>query len=101
MEGNVKTGRLYVCAKEGERLRMIEFLESLGYELGKDEFLSREEIKGHYLPLSVDIAGKSFGMMGNATCAAAAASSGSISSTDDFYRIIRSVNPKEEEEKIS
>lgn len=85
---NGKTSRSYnIFVDERERkkrLEFIEFLEGNGYNLDKDEFRSKETIVEGVLPIDVDPKNKEYRMMGNVTCAAAAASQKLLISKDEF-----------------
>ena len=73
---------------EGRR-KLIEFLEKNGYHPDKDEFRSGEEIMESYLPIVIDFDTKEYRMMGNITCAAAAASSGVLKTVEEFYKYFK------------
>ena len=78
---------LYVRTRDrSARQRMIENLERDGFQ---PERISRQEVLESNLPLAVDIAGKQYGVMGNITCAAAAATQGRLMGVGEFYRIYR------------
>ncbi len=67
------------------RTEIIEFLEELGYEIAHDEFRSKEEIINSPFPLVVDKSKQQYWMLGNITCAAAAASGGKMIKKEVFY----------------
>ena len=71
-----------------ERRELIEFLETHGYRLDPKEFRSKEDILNGSLPISVDLNGGKYNMMGNVTCAAAAAASGVLKTLEEFYSLI-------------
>lgn len=80
MEYYVRTG------DRAARQRMIEVLERDGF---LPERISHQDLLESSLPLTIDLVGKRYGMMGNVTCAAAAATQGRIIDIDEFYRIYR------------
>ena len=96
---------LSVHAKEvRDRQEIVLFLEKHGYELDKAEQRSKEEIIGYFLPIIVNLTEKTFKMMGNVTCAAAASSKGCIMDKDEFYKIflkVNDINPKGKKEGMS
>ncbi len=67
------------------RLLFVEFLESEGFCRSADRRASRDEILSSFLPLSIDLRKKKFHLIGNMTCAAAAASNGIICGEKEFY----------------
>ena len=67
------------------RLLLVEFLESEGFCRSTDWHKSRDEILSSFLPLLIDLREKSFHLIGNVTCAAAAASSKTIIGEKEFY----------------
>ena len=78
---------LYVRIRDRTaRQRMIRDLEQDGFI---PERISRQEILESHLPLTVDIASKQYDVMGNVTCAAAAATQGHLMGIDEFYHIYR------------
>ena len=74
-----------------ERREMLAFLEEKGFVSDKDEFRSKEEIISSFLPIVVNIMEKNYRMMGNVTCAAAAASSRCMFTKDEFYERYKQV----------
>ena len=71
--------------KAEERREMLAFLEEKGFVSDKDEFRSKEEIISTFLPIVVNVVERNYRMMGNVTCAAAAASKGCMFTKDEFY----------------
>ncbi|MCR5726191.1 MAG: hypothetical protein K6G24_01895 [Lachnospiraceae bacterium] len=92
----------FVRVKEqDERLRIISFLEDNGYKIDKTEPRSPKDIIEDFLPIVINPGDKSYRMMGNVTCAAAAASGDALIAKEEFYKQfedIKIVNPKEEED---
>ena len=79
--------RPFVDARDREkRAGIIDMLEKDGFVISNDAVRTRQEIIDAVLPLVVDIPGKSYDMMGNVTCAAAAVSCGALMDADDFCR---------------
>ncbi len=77
---------MFVGAKgREERQELITFLEDNGFQLDNDECRSIDEILDGFLPITVNTDGKKYGMMGNVTCAAAAAQGGGVKTTEEFY----------------
>ena len=64
------------------RQRLIDDLRARGFTLDPMEQRPIPELK---LPLTVDWDRKTYGAMGNITCAAAAATSGALMTVDEFY----------------
>ena len=86
MKREKESGILYVAEKDkGNREEIILFLEKNGYTRTESELRSRKEIIDGFLPLSVDLGGKKYGMMGNVTCAAAAASSHTLITKAELF----------------
>ena len=78
--------QIYVKTQSSEERReLIEFLEARGFWLDPDEFRTKEEILSGSLPINVYLNGRKYDMMGNVTCAAAAASSGALKTVEEFY----------------
>ncbi len=71
--------------KGKDRKEVIKFLEDMGYALDQNESRSQKEILDSPLPIYVDKKSKSFWMMGNVTCAAAAVSSNKMIHKMSFY----------------
>ena len=67
---------------QAARQRIIDDLELHGFTA---ENRDRLDILESRFPLSVNLAKKTYGAMGNVTCAAAAASSGRLMTVDEFY----------------
>ncbi len=68
-----------------ERSSMIEVLEKNGYSTEQDyRNLTKQDILESKLPFRVDATSKTYGLMGNVTCAAAAASSNALTEYNDF-----------------
>ena len=70
-----------------DRLEIIDFVESKGYRKDEDEFRSREEILGGSFPLVIDGENRTYRMVGNVTCAAAAVSSGHLLDKNSFFEL--------------
>ena len=78
---------MYIDERKPEgRREIIEFLEKNGYNRDNTEFRSKEEIIEAYLPIVIFFDTKEYRMMGNVTCAAAAASSKRLITKEEFYR---------------
>ena len=71
--------------REG-RLRFIEFLEERGFKCDEDITTTREKTINSNLPIIVDCENEAYRCMGNITCAAAAVTSKTLISVDDFYK---------------
>ena len=71
-----------------ERREIIKFLEDMGYRLEAKESRSKKEIMESTLPIYVDKINKNYWMMGNITCAAAAASSRKMLKKESFFEWI-------------
>ncbi len=67
------------------RREIIEYLTKEEYTLDPTENRTRDEIIESILPLYVDKTSKTYWMMGNITCAAAASSSGEMINKEKFY----------------
>ena len=77
---------MYVDERESRfRSEIIEFLEEKGYTIEKTEPRSRQEIIDQNLPIKVDLDNRTYAMMGNTTCAAAACSGRALSTRAEFY----------------
>ena len=77
---------VYVKTKgKEERQKLISFLKEQGYRVDKDESRTPDEIEESNLPLEIDLTDKIYRMMGNATCAAAAVSSGKVITAEEFF----------------
>ena len=77
---------MYVDERESRfRSEIIEFLEEKGYTIEKTEPRSRQEIIDQNLPIKVDLDIRTYAMMGNATCAAAACSGRALSTRAELY----------------
>ena len=77
---------MFVGAKgREERQELITFLVDNGFQLDPDECRSTEEILDGFFPIAVNTDEKKYGMMGNVTCAAAAAQGGVVKTTEEFY----------------
>lgn len=86
MDKNKKGVKSYIDEKDLlEREKLISFLEKAGFVLDADEFRGRQGIIEGSLPVTVDMAKRTYRMMGNVTSAAGAASSGRIMTTEEFY----------------
>ena len=70
------------------RREIIGYLIGEEYTLDPSENRSRDEIIESFLPLYVDKTSKTYWMMGNITCAAAASSSGKMINMEKFYEWI-------------
>ncbi len=71
-----------------KRREILECLENMGYRLDESEPRTRQEIIDSVLPITVDEKKKEYRMMGNVTCAAAAASSGCLITREEFFKKI-------------
>ena len=78
-----------------KRAEFIELLEKNGYVLDESEFRPRQAIIDASLPINVNTADKNYSMMGNVTCAAAVATSGSLISVEEAYEKIDLLDKKE------
>ncbi len=72
-----------------ERIRIIDMLDKDGFVVNQNATRTKQEIIEAVLPLVVDIRNKSYDMMGNVTCAAAAVSCGALMKADDFCKYYR------------
>ena len=68
-----------------EREEIIAFLQKEGFTLDKNEIRDHEQIIASFLPIIVNKEEKTYRMMGNVTCAAAAGGSGLIMTEEAFY----------------
>lgn len=68
-----------------ERVEVIEFLESEGFEYA--DFPDREDVLESRFPVVADIEEKRIGRMGNATMAACAATTEVLLTVDEFYEL--------------
>ena len=59
---------------KGGRAKIIEMLEKDGFVISKEAVRTKQEIIDAVLPLKIDMKDKTYDMMGNTTCAAAACS---------------------------
>ena len=85
-EKYLECGRVFVSTPgKDDRARLIEFLESKEFALGRGDRPEGKEVPERDLPLVIDLTEKRVGCMGNVTSAAAAAGSGVIMSDRDFY----------------
>ena len=83
---------MYVKENDIEiRQGIIEVLESKGYSLSYTDPRNRSEIISGTLPIVVDEENKVYHMMGNITCAAAAASSRKLITVEEFYKAVGSI----------
>ena len=81
-----KSYGIYVDERDKmRRLELIVFLELNGFTLDKWEKRSPEAIIEGILPIDIDLANKEYRMMGNVTCAAAAASQKVLICRDEFF----------------
>ena len=69
-----------------ERAGFIDMLEKEGFVIDKNAVRTKQEIIDSVLPLVVNLSKKSYDMIGNATCAAAAVSCGALMGAEDFWR---------------
>ena len=77
---------LYVHAPDDEEcVRLAAFLEKEGFRCGKQDPVSVRDFRKPGYPLVIDLNGKTVSRMGNTVCAAAAAGSGLVMSSEDFY----------------
>ncbi len=82
--------RLFIDARnKDERAGIIDMLEKDGFVTDKNAVRTKQEIIEAVLPLVVNLREKSYDMMGNVTCAAAAVSSGTLMKAEDFCRYYR------------
>ena len=72
-----------------ERDSFIKTLESMGFRKDIDDPRGRQEIIDAVLPITVNVAEKIYGMIGNKTCAAAATSSGLVMTKEEFSESLR------------
>ena len=80
----------YIRTKDhASRLRLIEYLEGLGYSLEPDELWDREAVLESSYPVKVDIEHKCYGCLHNTTSSAAASSSGVVFDEETFYGRVR------------
>ena len=70
---------------KGGRAKIIEILEKDGFVISDNAVRTKQEIIEAVLPLKVDMKEKTYDMMGNTTCAAAARSGG-LMGANYFYR---------------
>ena len=68
-----------------ERENLIETLENDGYK--PEKMFTREEIMESGLPVSVNLVDKTYGRMGNVTCASAAATQRVLETIFEFYNL--------------
>jgi len=84
----LKNNACYVGEKDSSyREEIIEFLEEKGFGMDPDEFRGRAAIIAGVLPITIDFAKKAYRMMGNVMSAAAAASSESLRTREEFYKL--------------
>ena len=70
-----------------EREFLVKMLRSIGFSIEKDSRnLTEQDILEDILPFRVNMVSKEYGIMGNVTCAAAAASSKVLTEYDDFLQ---------------
>ena len=70
-----------------EREFLVKMLRNNGYSIEKDSRnLTEQDILEDTLPFRVNMISKEYGIMGNVTCAAAAASSKVLTEYDDFLQ---------------
>jgi len=81
----MKGGCIIKEKDSARRKELIEFLKGKGYRLAEDENRGEQEITDSFLPIIVKAYDKTYSMMGNVTCAAAAAASGCFISVEEFY----------------
>ena len=67
------------------RDELIRFLEQEGFCCRADSIWTRQSILESVFPLKIGLNGKSISCLGNVTCAAAAAGSGLVMSSREFY----------------
>lgn len=77
-----ETERYYVRVQNSGRDKLFEFLNSEGFTCESD---NRNVVVQSYLPFSINVTEKCFGVIGNITCAAAAALSRRIIEDVEFY----------------
>ena len=68
-----------------EREKLVETLENDGYK--PEKMFTREEIMESGLPISVNLVDKTYGRMGNVTCASAAATQRVLETIFEFYNL--------------
>ena len=79
-------GKYYVDVRDKtERQNFIVFLEKNCFKCDETETVSRKSTLESRFPIVVDVGRKRYSHMGNATCAAAAASSKALISAEDFF----------------
>ncbi|MBR5357952.1 MAG: hypothetical protein IK128_01915 [Clostridiales bacterium] len=96
-DGNEKNMPADICyvrirGKEA-RVLFVEFLEKNGYACEADGSTSREEVIKTRFPVAVDINRKLYGCLHNTVCAAAASSSRSLLSVEEFYELAEWMSP--------
>lgn len=86
---------IYFVRISGKKARkdLIMFLEKNGFACAENESRSRESTIESRFPLTVDLARKEYGHIGNTTCAAAAAASGKLITVKEFMSLYEIVNP--------
>ena len=67
------------------RSLLVDELEKEGFVYSREEIRSKREVIEGKFPITVVMKDRSFFMMGNVMCAAAAASAGALVSVDEFW----------------
>ena len=75
------------------RILFIEFLEKNGYACDDDGVTTRDEVIKTRFPVTVDMYRKVYGCLHNSVCAAAAVSSRSLFSVEEFYEFAEWMSP--------
>ena len=68
-----------------EREKLVETLENDGYK--PEETFSKEDVMESGFPVSINLADKTYGRMGNVTCASAAATQRVLETIFEFYNL--------------
>ena len=77
------------CRDSQRRRELIEFLEDKGYSVVIDKITNRELLIESKFPILINSGDKTITMYHTVTCAAAAASSGSLISVEKFYNTFK------------
>ena len=90
MEKRIKASGFIRTYDHESRVRLIEYLEGLGYILAPDEVFDRQGVIDCRFPLRIDSSHKQYGTIHNTTCAAAACSkAGTVITEDEFYKLMK------------
>ena len=85
MDKEMITGGYVRTKDHASRLRLIEYLEGMGYSVEADEPWDRGSIVESDFPVKIDIEHKRYGCLHNTASAAAACSSGVVFDEEFFY----------------